>query len=362
MKKTFLSKPLNYALATLAIASTLFTSCSKDEDPTAAPPAGKKVFTSVVTPGTVANGSANITGTVTISDGTAYLELLGTTPDNIDHVYITTSQDNGSMSPYIPTANYTDDKSPSNTFTAGGTSGASYKVGNTKDFKLVIPVSIRTTSAAVSDVYTIWFTNGAGAFTLPAKNLKLGPVTFTLNYSANATASFTTNTGVMLGDQYNLNEGSLLVTSGQVSALQTESYNDSPNSADLSFSELNSAGTDRTGGAGYNGGAKGTGKLWLISPSERTTVGYIGNEPAASSTNITYISEAPGTIDFNTVNGTTLAGLNVGSTKKVQLTNGSTYQFVTASGNKGLIKVTSLTNTPTGTGGGSATVSVKVLN
>lgn len=359
MKKTILSKSLSYALASIAIFSTLLTSCKKKEDETPAPTPEAKIFTSVVTPGTVANGSANITGTVSISDGTAYLKLIGTTPDNVDRVYITTSQDNGAMSAYIPTANYTDDKK--NTFTAGGNSGASYNVSNTKDFTLIIPVSIRTTTAAVSDVYTIWFTNGPGAFTLPAKNLKLGPVTFTLNYVANAAASFTTNTGVSLGDQYNTNSGSLLVTSGQVSALQTASYNDSPNSADLSFSELNSAGTDRTGGVGYNGGAKGTGSLWLISPSERANVGYL-TEPTSPVPNITYISEAPGSVDFNTVTGTTLSGLNVGTTTKVKLTNNGTYQFVTASGKKGLIKVTSLTGTPTGTGGGSATVSVKVLN
>ena len=356
MKKKIFSAA-QWTLALAAIASTLLTSCKKDEDPSPAPPDSAKVFTSVVSQGTVSSGLADVTGTVTISDGTAYLKLIGTSTSNIDHVYITKSQDNGSMMGYVPTENYTDGSS--NTFQAGGNTGASYTVSNTKNFTLVIPVSIRTSSAAVSDVYRIWFTNGSGAFTLPAKNRVLGPVTFTLNYVANAGPGYTTNTGVSLGDQYAA-PGSLLVTSGQISALGTADYNDSPNSADLSFSELNSAGTDRTG-TGYNGGDRGTGAMWLISPSARASVGYANEPTTPEIPNITYISEAPGTIDFNTATGTTLQNLSVGSGTKVKLTNGGTYQFVTASGNKGLIKVTSLTPTTASTGG-TATVSVKVLN
>lgn len=359
MKRTFLSKPLSYALASIAIFSTLLTSCKKKEEETPAPVPQAKVFTSVVSQGSVASGLADVTGTVTITDGIAYLKLIGTSSETIDHVYITKSEDNGSMSGYIPTENYTDDKA--NTFKAGGNSGASYTVGNTKDFTLIIPVSIRTTTAAVSDVYRIWFTNGNGAFTLPAKNLKLGPVTFTLNYVANPTASFTTNTGVQLGDQY-ATPGSLLVTSGQVSALGTASYNESPNSADIALCELKSDGSARTGATPtYTGGVQGSGSLWFVSPSERASLGY-QNEPTTPAVpNITYISVAPGTIDFNTVNGKTLQDLSVGTGTKVQLTNGGVYQFVTASGNKGLIKVTSLTATTSGAGG-TATVSVKVLN
>ena len=345
MKKAFFLKS-----AALALISLLMVACSKKADPTPAPPTTAKVFTSVVSQGTIANGLANVTGTVTISDGTAYLKLIGTSSLYIDHVYITTSQDNGAMSGFIPTANDVD--SLGNTFNAGGTSGASYKVNKTKNFVLIIPVPVRTTSSAVSDVYRIWFTIGNGAFTLPTKNLILGPVLFTLNYVANAGPSYTTNTNVILGDQYAA-PGSLLVTSGQISALHTAEYDNSATSADVALCELNSGGTARTTTA--NGGARGTGALYFVSPSARAGLGYT-SEPTGA--NITYISVASG---FDAATGTTLQGLSVGTSTQVLIVNGGVYQFITAGGKKGLIKVTSLTPT-TASAGGTATVSVKVLN
>lgn len=337
MKKVFFLKTAGFALL-----AALFVSCGpKDDDPTPTPPAEAKVFTSIVTPNTVADGSANIVATVTINDGIAYLKLNGTSTDNIDHVYITSSQDNGAMNALIPTANYTDDKS--NTFVAGGTSGASYTVGNTKNFTLIIPVNVRTSSSAVSDVYRIWFTNGNGAFTLPTKNLKLGPVTFTLNYVANAGASYSTKTGVSLGDQFAV-PGSLLVTSGQISALSTADYNDSPTSADIALGELDATGSTRTVPA-----TKGTGALYFMSPSARADLGYLDQPASANMTKI-----ATSSVDFDAATGATLTGLSVTGTK-VAITDGGVYQFETAQGKKGLIKVTSLS-------AGTATVSVKVLN
>ena len=349
MKKTFFLKS-----SAIALISLLMVACGKKADPTPALPITAKVFTSVVSQGTVASGSANVTGTVTISDGTAYLKLIGTSNTNIDHVYITTSQDNGSMSGFVPTANDVD--SLGNTFNAGGTSGASYKVNNTKNFVLIIPVPVRTNSSAVSDVYRIWFTNGNGAFTLPTKNLILGPVLFTLNYVANAGPSYSTNTNVILGDQYAI-PGSLLVTAGQISALNTAYYDSSATSADIAFCELNSGGTARTGLSPYTGGARGTGALYFVSPSARGGLGYV-NEPAGA--NITFISPIS-TVDFDAATGTTLKNLSVGTSTQTSVVNGNIYQFTTASGKKGLIKVTSLTPT-TASAGGTANVSVKVLN
>jgi hypothetical protein len=363
MKKNSFLTSAHWVLIFTMFVGAFVSSCNKKSDPTPAPAATAKIFTSVVTPQTVTSGSANVVGTVTTSDGSAYLKLEVTSTTNIDHVYITTSEDNGPMSAYVPTSNYTD--SLNNTFTAGGGS-ASYTSSNTKNFTLLVPVSIRTTSSAVSDVYVVWFTNGNGSFTLPSKNKVLGPVTFTLNYVANAGPSYSTVTGIVLGDQY-ASPGSLLVTSGQVSALNTASYNDSPSSADLSLSELSTPGTARTGAPPtYTGGPQGSGGLWLVSPSERANLGYV-NEPGASGSavtiapNMTYISTPANTIDFDAATGATLSALTVGSSEEVLLVQGGVYQFQTAGGKKGLIKVTSLTPT-TSTTGGTATVSVKVLN
>jgi len=356
MKKTFLSKPLNYALATLAIASTLFTSCSKDDEaPTPAPPANAKIFTANVTP-TTGGGTANVTGVVTTSDGTAYLRMVVTSTENIDHVYITSSVDNGTTMPYVGGSNYKD--SLGNEFKAGGTSGASYTTDNTKSFVLMVPVNIRTTSAAVSDVYTIWFTNGAGNFLQPTKKRVLGPVTFKLNYGANVGASYASVSGISLGDQFKNGIGSLLVTSGQVSALETAAYNEAPESADISLSELNDAGTKRTGGVNAATDPQGSGVSWFIAPSDRLGVGYPAvNEPTGANT--TYISSS--SLDFDAATGATLSALTVGTGTKVKIVEGGVYQFQTESGKKGLIKVTSLTDA-TASAGGTAIVSVKVLN
>ena len=85
MKKTFFLKS-----AAIALLSLLMVACGKKADPTPAPPAAAKVFTSIVSQGSVSNGSANVTGTVTISDGTAYLKLIGTSNQysDQDRVYI----------------------------------------------------------------------------------------------------------------------------------------------------------------------------------------------------------------------------------------------------------------------------------
>jgi hypothetical protein len=346
MKKSFSLK-----LAGIALITLLAIACGKKSDPTPAPAATAKVFSTTVN-SNVNGGVSNVTGTVTVTDGVAYLKMIGTiSSGNIDHVYITSSQDNGPMSPFIPEANYTD--SAKNTFKVGSITTESYTVGNTKNFVLTVQVPVRNSSAAVSDVYRIWFTNGKGAFTAPTSHMVLGPVTFTLNYVANAGPSYTTNTGILLGDQY-ASPGSLLVTSGQISALGTAAYDTVATSADVSLSELGNSGVARTNTT--LGGAQGSGALYFVSPSERANLGY-SNEPSGA--NITNISIA--TVDFATANGTTLNNLSVGSSTKVMITQNNVYQFITAAGKKGLIKVTNMTAT-SASAGGTVTVSVKVLN
>jgi hypothetical protein len=343
MKKSFFLK-----VAAITAITLLSVSCKKKSDPTPAPAATAKVFSTTVN--SLTNGGvANVTGTVTVTDGVAYLKMVGTSSQNIDHVYITTSQDNGPMAPFIPEANYID--SAKNTFKVGSITTESYTVGNTKNFVLTVQVPVRTTSAAVSDVYRIWFTSGKGAFTAPTSHMVLGPVTFTLNYVANAGPSYTTNTGILLGDQY-ATPGSLLVTSGQISALNTAAYDTSATSADLSLSELGTGGAART-----TSNDRGTGALYFVSPSQRATLLYANEPNGANITSISLIT----TVDFDKADGTVLTALSGGSSSKVLVTQNSVYQFMTAAGKKGLIKVTNMI-AATPTAGGTATVSVKVLN
>jgi hypothetical protein len=341
---SFTKSLVGIAVASIT-AGLLLTSCSKKNDPTAVN-SSTKTFTSVVTPQTVSNGSANVIGLVTTSDGSAYLKLQVTSTSNLNYVYVTSSQDNGPMAPYIPTSNFTD--SLGNTFKAGN-SNASYTMSNTKNFVLEIPVSIRTTAAAVSDVYTIWFTSGKGSFTLPAQRLGLGPVTFTLNYSANAGPSYSSATGIVLGDQ-TATPGSLLVTGGQISALTTALYDSSATSADIALCALNQAGNTKTNNSGY---------LFLTSPSARSGYTY-QNEPTNPSPNTTYISNYTGSISFSSASGSDLASLSVGTGTQVgPIVLNAVYQFTTARGKNGLIQVTAMSITPSGS---TATVSVKVQN
>jgi hypothetical protein len=321
MKKSFFLK-----VAAITAITLLSVSCKKKSDPTPAPAATAKVFSTTVN--SLTNGGvANVTGTVTVTDGVAYLKMVGTSSQNIDHVYITT------------------------TFKVGSITTESYTVGNTKNFVLTVQVPVRTTSAAVSDVYRIWFTSGKGAFTAPTSHMVLGPVTFTLNYVANAGPSYTTNTGILLGDQY-ATPGSLLVTSGQISALNTAAYDTSATSADLSLSELGTGGAART-----TSNDRGTGALYFVSPSQRATLLYANEPNGANITSISLIT----TVDFDKADGTVLTALSGGSSSKVLVTQNSVYQFMTAAGKKGLIKVTNMI-AATPTAGGTATVSVKVLN
>jgi hypothetical protein len=348
MKFNSFTKSLMDIVAASIAAVLLLTSCGKKSDPTAVN-SSTKTFTSVVTPQTVSNGTANVIGLVTTSDGSAYLKLQVTSTSNLNYVYVTSSQDNGPMAPYIPTSNFTD--SLGNTFKAGN-SNASYTMSNTKNFVLEIPVSIRTTAAAVSDVYTIWFTSGKGSFTLPAQRLGLGPVTFTLNYSANSGPSYSSATGVVLGDQ-TATPGSLLVTSGQISALTTALYDSSTTSADIALCALDQAtGSVKTNNSGY---------LFLTSPSKRVSYGWNSEASFTPAPNVTYISNASNTINFATASGNDLANLSVG-TSSLQvgpISLNTVYQFTTAKGKNGLIQVTAINITPSGS---TATVSVKVQN
>jgi len=349
MKNNFM-KISFIGISMMALSALMLVSCGKKSEPTAVN-TSVKTFTSIVTPQTVTSGAANITGTVTTSDGSAYLKLEVTSPTKVGYVYITSSSDNGAMSPFIPTANFTD--SLGNTFKSGSSS-YSYTMTNTNNFVLEIPVPIRSTSAAVSDVYVIWFTSGKGSFTLPAQRLTLGPVIFTLNYTANAGPSYSTVAGIVLGDQ-SATPGSLLVTSGQVSALTTALYDSSATSADLALCALNQTGTTKTNLSSY---------IWLTSPSLRSGFTY-SNEPTNPSPNVSYIATASNSINFNTATGSDLAALQIGSgtsntSQEVLISNGGLYMFQTAVGKKGLILVTALNIN--NTSGSTATVSVKVQN
>jgi hypothetical protein len=337
-----------FAVGVLTVAAVC-VGCSKKSDPAPSSDTIRTVI-AVVTPQTVANGTANVYGGVYTTDGTANLKLEVTSASNVDYIYILSSSDNSAFSGYFPSKSYTD--SLKNTFTPGSAGVYSYSMPNTNNFVLTMAVPVRTTSGAVSDVYKIWFTNGKGGFNLPAKNTIIGPVTVTLNYTrVPLPPGISVASSLVLGDQ-TATPGSLLSTSGQISVLTTALYDSSANSADLALCALDVAGTVETNNSGY---------LWLTSPSLRTGFGY-PNEPSNPNPNVSYIMAAPDTVNFDKATGIDLTALTISSssTQEVLITNGGVYEFLTTSGKMGLIKVTSLTNTAGSPG--TATVSVKVLN
>jgi hypothetical protein len=183
-----------------------------------------------------------------------------------------------------------------------------------------------------------------------------------LNYGSTS-PTFSTASGITLGDQTNLPNGSLLVTSGQISPLITAEYDTSATSVDLALCALDPTGTTKTNNST---------SLWLTSPNLRTGFGY-ANEPGSTGANVnftapnvTYIATAPTSINFATVAGADLATLPIStsSTQEVLITNGGVYQFLTAKGKKGLIQVTNIVTYPNNgsNGGSTATLSVKVQN
>lgn len=339
--------------ATAMIALATLSSCKKDEETVDNNPEAPVVTSTMTTTNGGNTGTAIASLDVTTSTGTAKLRLDVTAGVNLDRIYIMKSQDNGALTPL----SVSDITTSAGTFSGGSASYTLKVPGSTKAFVIDIPVSVRTSSSAVTDVYYIWITDGVGDFLKPTKNVELGPATLTLKYTAATVTPYSSATGIVLGDQSNASYGSMLVTSGQVSALATADYIDAPASSDLSLSALNAAGDTKTNGSGI---------LWLISPSLRDGLGYAGcascgaggsavAEPTtATGANITKISSYSG--DFDAATGTVLSGLSVGSTNQVKITAvGDVFQFETSKGKKGLIKVTALTTS-------SATVSVKVLN
>lgn len=333
-------KKINHLLTLLSLGSMLvFASCTKDEEPTPDNNPTAPVLTSVMTANNKGtSGTAVATLKVDNSTGSAKLRLDVTYNGDLDRIYIMKSEDNGSL---VGQNFTTITNAEGQTFTSGS-ADYSFKVpSSTKNFILDVPVSVRTSTSAVTDVYYVWITNGIGDFTKPTKNTVLGPAVLTLQYGASTTASFSTGNAT-LGDQTAI-PGSLLVTSGKIGAFLTADYNDAPESADLALVALDNTGTTKTNGSV---------NIYLVSPDTRTSLGFL-NEPAAANT--TYISAYAGS--FEDANGATLQGLNVGTGTKVKLTQGSVYQFYTEKGKKGLIKVNTLT-----TGPGTAEVSVKVLN
>jgi hypothetical protein len=331
--------------ATAMVAILALSSCKKKDKDDPTPDDNPTAPTVTASMTSTNQGMVDVSMDVNNSTGTAKIRLDVTHTGDLDEIFIMKSEDNGTLTGQVFSTITT---SAGLTFT-GGSSDESFDVpGSTKSFILDIPVTVRTTSSAVTDVYYIWITNGNGSFLLPTKNRVLGAAKVTLKYNSSAsTTSFQSGT-VNVGDQ-TATPGSLLVTSGQISALLTASYNDAPESADIAVVALDITGNTKTNGSSY---------IYLVSPDIRDDLGFTSEPAGANTTNI----ELYTTGDFETITGAQLQALSVSSTTKVAATVGAVYKFSTEAGKKGLMKVNSITHEADGDAGAVVNVSIKVLN
>ena len=199
MKKLLSSLPI-IAMTGLAF----FSSCKKAAD--VAPNVTKPVAT--VTWDGSTYGTENdfgVAAVVSSSGDSAFITLTvnnATTAQKINKIYMTYQQDADRSEEFksfpngksIPAAGYngTDlatSKVVNFNYVGGNIlDGGTFNVpSGTTTFKLTIPVLLRNSTTAQSDIFRIWISGtGYGSFKTPSKNLAYGVATVTLNYT-NAT-------------------------------------------------------------------------------------------------------------------------------------------------------------------------------
>ncbi len=218
-----------------------------------------------------------------------------------------------------------------------------------KAWKLTIPVKLRNTSTAKSDVFTIWVTkkSGTGRFDNPAKNLAYGVATVSLNYTNEALINYY---ATELGSSKNLTLGSLFSTS-----------TGSNYSRRYAQDTLAGAGVDFV----YNNFTSGKFSFGsFYSTASNTNADITAGFGAVDKiTRIFKIKEV--STDFSTVAGETslVAAVDAAAPTASFLTyttdpTGKVFAFITADGKKGLIKVVTIGAPNTDTG--SASLEVKV--
>jgi hypothetical protein len=348
------------------------SSCSKKTtdttpDSTATPATGSSVCLSgyktyvLIDASTIA-GAASYTKSyacnVTTTQATDTIVLDIKAQSNMDYIYMTLSQDNGPAQALAGTSTLTTQNgkpvTPGTNWTYEIAPGI---FNNIPAFILKIPVPVRTSSAAVSDVYTIWITKGKGSFNATGKRTVIGPITVALNYQANT--PYIEGDNITIGDQTNSNP-SYITTTGIVGVLYGDSLiNSNPpltgdtlaralNSADIDFVRLNAAGLDDDPNT--------TGNPYFIGVGMRDSLGFNTNSVG---TYITKFATLPSGTSFSGLAGSDIAALPNPTNNKILVQQGQSYVFLTQDGRKGVIYVTTLT--AGGSSGYSAVVSVKVL-
>jgi hypothetical protein len=347
-----MKKLMNYASLFFIGATIILSSCKKSEDPTPDDPNAQLVVSTLTTTNMGNTLTANVIDTVETGSGNVKIRLDVSGSNNFDHIFIIKSEDNDLFEPVIVTSSITNSYG---TFSAGSAGSGTLGIPNLSSFIVDIILPIRSTTGAVTDVYKIWITNGAGSFTKPTKNRDLGMAVITLKYVASTSNQTFVTATLDMGSQSAV-PASLLVTSGQVSVLNTADYNDSPSSSDLRLTTMTTGQKDNASTA-----------VWLFSPANVPTGPTADGSPVFTvpvGSNTTYIALYNGATPFASVTATDIAGLTVGTGTSIQVTAGNVYMFKTAASPSkiGLIKINSLTAESDSDKGYVANVTVKALN
>jgi hypothetical protein len=349
-----MKKVIKYASLFLA-ASAIVMSCKKSDDPTpndststgdAVCIGGNKTYVLIdaSTSSGAANYPRNFSCTVSNTQGydTIYLDIKA--QHDMDYIYITESVDNGysqklSFSNTLKTDNGKDVTSSSSDYSYQIAPG----VNSITEFKLKIPVPVRTSSSAVSDVYSIWMTNGKGDFTAPTKKTVVGPIKVALKYASGLTYGKIIDSTI--GDQ-NAVPASYIATTGYLGTVKgvTIDSDTAFQSIDVNFVGLTADGT-----------ALGT-TPYFVSPDIRKSLGF--NKNIYDNARKTKYDLYTGGLVFDDFKGNELYNLPAPTMDRVKVAADKLYIFQTANGNKGIIHVTSLGFA----GGNTALVSVKVLD
>jgi len=308
-----------------------------------------------------------VSATVSTQGDSAYIFLSVDGTQETNYIYMQKSEDNAEFAAWrrvtgpLKGTNLTG--STLGDFTEEATVGTrnyTYEVSTSalkNAFKLTIPIVLRTTTSAKSDVFRLWITSGAGKFNNPAKNLAYGVAEISFNYTNQA---LITNYSTELGNTANA-DGSLFSTATGSSYTRADANVDAATGKLIDFL-YNTTGTGTTLKYIIASALDYSGKL------DATATAGFQSDGFANITNITKMAEYTGTTDFDNIVGETdlisAVGndLNSNSTStKVEFSSdpaGKVVAFITASGKKGLVKIVSATGDASTSG--SAVLKVKV--
>jgi len=348
----------------------VFSSCSKKADEVTPNVTKPNVTVSFLGADYGVQKDFDVSATVSTTGDSAFINISvnGSTGQEMNRIYMTYQKDSDKEDKFtkfpngtsIPAAGYSGtnfdgsnvEKFNYNDVTNTGT--FNIPSGKSKDFKLTIPILLRTDATSKSDVFKVWIVKGgkSGDHKNPAKNLAYGVAFVKLNYTNEALIS---NYETVLGSSKNDTIGSLFSTSTG-SNFKRSFAQDTLMGSGIDFVFNNFTSGTFTIGSFYKDAS---------TTNSDVTVGFKQNPGGVDNIKrILRIAESTiaawdGVVGeaslVSAVNGVSSFTSFVTYTSDI---SGKVFAFITADGKKGLIKVVSVDNA--NTIGCSATLQVKV--